>query len=360
MVGFIYIDTKEELAETAGKWNEISDLAIDIECENNLHHYGAYVSLIQISDGKENWIVDVLKLKEIKPLLEVLENPRVLKVFHDVSFDFRILNNEFHCRPRNIFDTLMAAQLLGKENIGLASLLEEYLHIKKEVKMQTADWTRRPLSSEMLSYAAKDVMYLVKLKDLLEEELKKKERLSWVKEEFEEIEKTEFIYKESDFWEISGMRQISPEQLGVFKKLFLLRSRLAKMVDRPVHFVISNRLMRQLAVDPPQNWEKLRGVHPIVRQNARQFEEAVSEGKKMPVFLPKKKRIFHSSQQKLFFEKLYELQAKAAEKIAIKGHLIINKEQMDKIVTERKTDCLRNWQKELLEKEGLDELLVKL
>ncbi|MBU0470484.1 MAG: HRDC domain-containing protein [Nanoarchaeota archaeon] len=353
MVNFIYIDTREELEKEAEKWTKADCLAIDLECENNLHHYGSYVSLIQISDGKNNWVVDVYKLKEIKPLIVVLENKNIQKIFHDVSFDFRILYNEFKCSPKNIFDTQVAALLLGKENIGLGYLLEEYFNIKKESRFQMADWTKRPLTSEMLSYAVKDVLYLIKLRDLLKAALKKKERLSWAEEEFEEIEKTVFTYKEQDYMGVRGVKELSPEQLSIFKQLFQLRKNLAEMVDKPVYFVISNKRLKELAISPSLDWTKVKGVHPIVRQNSVLLKKAVSEGREAPIKLEKNERKFHSAQQKQFFERLYELQKRIADKLEIKGHLVINKEQMGKIVHDNNLGGLREWQKVLLQKEGL-------
>ncbi len=352
MAHFTYIDTPAALEEAAKQWGLSADLAVDLECENNLHHYGAYLSLIQISNGLENWIVDVLALKEIKPIIAVFENKNVQKVFHDVGFDFRILFEQFSCRPKNIFDTQIAALLLGKENIGLGSLLEEYLSIHKEKKFQMADWTKRPISPAMLSYAVTDILYLLPLREILKKELKEKGRLSWAEEEFAVIEKTLFNYTEQDYLEVRGVKELSERQLGIFKQLFFLRKKMAQLVDRPVHFVISNKRLKELAADSSVNWNQLRGVHPIVRVKAELFREAVEKGKKEPVQLVKIKRKYSTVEEKEQFEKLYELQAKLAAKLKIKGHLIINKEQMNKIVFNHDCSCLQDWQKELLAEAG--------
>src|SRR3989344_6935139 len=136
MVDFTLIETLDALAAAAEVWEKEPEIAFDIECENNLHHYGTYITLFQVSTRNANWVVDVLALKMIDPLLHVLENPRVLKVLHDVSFDLRILHHQFQCRPQNLFDTQLAAMLLDKEKVGLGVLLEEYFHVKKESKYQ--------------------------------------------------------------------------------------------------------------------------------------------------------------------------------------------------------------------------------
>ncbi|MFC1723570.1 hypothetical protein ACFL0V_05510, partial [Nanoarchaeota archaeon] len=100
MVGYIYIDTPEKLASESKKWT--SDLGIDLECENNLHHFGEYIAIIQISNGKEHWVVDVLVLDDIKPVIRMLESTKIQKIFHDCNFDLRILDKQFGCKPKNI------------------------------------------------------------------------------------------------------------------------------------------------------------------------------------------------------------------------------------------------------------------
>ena len=351
MPSCIYVDTKEKLEQAAEEWKKSKVLAIDLECENNLHHYGAYISLIQISDNDHNWVIDVLEIKDIKALIKVLEDEDIEKIFHDVSFDFRILYDQFKCHPKPVFDTQIAALLLGKENLGLGALLEEYMGIKKESRFQMADWTRRPLSDSMLSYAIKDTLYLIKLKDFLTKELKEKGRFDWAQQEFRHIDDYNFEYHEQDFSDVKRVKELSPQQLGVFKNLFALRKKIAKMVDRPVHFIINNKRLRESAINPPE-WKKMRGVHPVVRQSASLFRKAMMEGKKEPVYLEKKERKFFSPAQKKFLEKLNETQKKTAEKLGIRGHLIVNKEQSI-MMANGDSSCLRKWQKEILEKAGM-------
>ena len=190
-----YIATKEDLNKATMHMAKQDVLAIDLECENNLHHYGTYISLIQVSCKDTDWIVDVLELKEIEPLLEILENKNIKKIFHDVSFDLRILHLQFNSRPKNIFDTQIGALLLGKNEIGLGSLLAEYYEVKKERKYQMADWTKRPLDEGMLSYATKDTKHLLPLYFDIKKELEKKGRWQWALQEAQYLEDSEMTYK---------------------------------------------------------------------------------------------------------------------------------------------------------------------
>jgi ribonuclease D len=344
---FTYITTPEQLQEACTIWQKEQELAIDLECENNLHHYGVYIALIQISTKKHHWIIDVLQLQKIDSLLKILKNPRITKIFHDISFDLRIIHYQYRCQPKKIFDTQVAALLLGKEEIGLGALLENYFEIKKERRFQMADWTKRPLNKDMLAYATKDTAYLIQLKALLKNELQKLDRLPWFIEEMCIIEERVWEYQQGSYKDIRGFSTLSEKERSVAKHLFLLREKLAKKVDRPVHFVLNNKKLMEYAQHPPE-WKVVRGVHPIVRNKAHLFYEAVREGKKHKIVLPKKQYKRFTQQQKNYLEKLDQLRQTLAEKLHIKRHLLLNKEQMQQIVITRKTDNLRQWQLKLL------------
>lgn len=340
-----YITTNEQLAKAAQEWGEKKEIGIDIECENNLHHYGAYIALVQISTKTKDYVVDVLAVTEFSPLIEVLENSAIEKIFHDVGFDLRIIHKEFDCRPKNLFDTQIAALLLGKEKIGLDSLLEG-LGVKKEKKFQMADWTKRPLKKEMLEYAVKDTAYLIRLRDMLRKELEKKGRLAWVEEECNHVENNEWEYKEGGFFDLKGLQTLSGKERAVLKRLYALRDRLARKVDRPVHYIISTKRLVTLAQDPPKDWRRLHSVHPIVKRQARDFSDAVRKGRQEHVELPKKEKYRFAPADKLKLEKLGKLRNAIGEKLGIAGHLIMNKEQMQQMVLGK--NMLRKWQKELV------------
>lgn len=349
---FTYVDTQEKLRQACSELKEEKDIGIDFECENNLHHYGVYIALIQISSRKKNWIMDVIKLKEISGLSEIFSDEKILKVLHDVGFDLRILYTQFHCRPRNIFDTQIAAHFLGKEHLGLGALLEEYFSLKKESKYQKADWTKRPLTPGMLEYAIKDTTYLLELKDRLKEELKEKGRWEWVEEEFSLLERKDFSYQESDFLDRKGNRILSPQEKAIAQRLFELREKIAQTIDRPVHFVISNRIIQQVAKEKPTDldfWHKLKSVHPLVHKKAELFQKAVLLGMNEELSGEDKLRLRFTPQQKDRIEKINEIAADLANKLGLKKHLLINKEQVKEIVLNKNIDSLKHWQRKLFE-----------
>lgn len=348
---FIYVNDKESLNLMCEELKKEKSLGIDLECENNLHHYGSYISLIQISSRKKDWIVDVLVLKNIDPLITILKDDSIQNIFHDVSFDLRILNQEFDFVPKNIFDTQIAALLIGKKDIGLGALLQEYFNIEKECKFQMADWTKRPIKKSMLSYATKDSKYLIELRDLLKKELKELGRLSWVAEEFALIETQNLLQKEMAFDDIKGYHFLSDNERAILKRLFKLRNKLAKKVDRPVHFVMNTKKLKEIISDPPKNikqWETMTGVHPIVKRHAKEFFEEVEKGKTESITVPLKKKLYYNQDQKERLIVLEDLRAKIADKLHIERHLILNKDQIKDIIVNDNYDNLRNWQKKLI------------
>jgi len=350
-VDFFYITRDEELKQAALEWNEEKVLGIDLECENNLHHYGVYISLVQISSKDKHWIVDILQIENHQPLIKMFHDTEIEKIFHDFSFDLRVIAHQWDCHPKNIFDTQLAALFLGKAELGLGSLLEEYFQIKKEGKFQKADWTERPISMEMLSYATKDAKYLIPLKDKLVEELRKKERLTWLKEELAYLEKKGFTYKQGDFLDLRGASILSGKERSILKCLFEIRESLAKKVDRPSYFVMNNRKLLSLAQDPPnslESWKRIHGVHPIVKQDATEFFQAVKEASKVELKIPSPEHKKMTGLQKKQVHEL-NLQAEAlAAKYQIKKHLLLSKDQIRDIVLTGSYGSLRDWQRKLL------------
>ncbi|MFZ2456379.1 MAG: HRDC domain-containing protein [Candidatus Altiarchaeia archaeon] len=357
MEDLIYVDSHAAMNAALNDWEGENVLGIDTECENNLHYFGTFISIIQVSSKDKNWIIDVLKLQQIEPVLSMLEDPGIVKIFHDASFDLMILYHQFRCRPQNIFDTQVAAQFLGKKELGLGALLAEYFGAKKENHFQMIDWTRRPLSRDMLSYAVGDTKYLLRLRDILSEELKNKDRVHWVDEEFKVIEEKGLAYEEKGYMEFPGNAFFTDRQRSVLKNLFDLRKEMAKTANKPAYYIISTKRMNELVKNPLvslDEWRNACGVHPIVRKNARLFHDAVQEGLKCEIKRPPVHRIHYTPMQSEHMKKLSEMREKAAAELGIPKHLLMSKEQMHEIAMTGHVSCLRNWQKELFSVDQTD------
>ncbi len=344
MVDYHYLTDSAHLAALSKALN-CPEIAVDVECENNLHRFGARLSLIQISVSKDTWIIDVVAMKDMSSLKGIFESESIQKVFHDVSFDLRILFHELGWKIRNIYDTQLAARFQGKEKIGLGSLLEEYFNIHKEHKFQRFDWLRRPLPAAVLDYAAKDTIYLLPLKRRLEQELQQRGRKQWVDEECYHLQEMDWSYHEQTYMDLGGIRSLSDVERGRVKALFALRQDLAKEVDRPSFMIFTNKQILEFAKSPPASWHHLR-VHPLVKRNASLFQEAMR--KAQPI--PRETAPRFTPEQKQGIDQLLEARDAIAQNITLAPSLLISIEEVHKVVCRKSISTLRPWQKVLLEK----------
>lgn len=351
---FTLIDDEDKLKKCVNELKKNNIIGIDIECENNLHHYGVRVAIIQISTEKINYIVDTIILKDISLLKEVFEDKSIKKIFHDVSFDLRMLKTEYDFNVKNIYDTQIASSFLGNTQIGLAELLQKYFNVHKEHKFQMADWSRRPLSKEHLSYAINDTKYLIQLSIILDKELEKMGRLSWVYEELKNLESKDWNYNQGTFFNIRGIKSLTDKERAIAYELYEVREKLAKKVNRPTHFIFSNKRMLEFSTKPLlklEQWQKLNGVHPITKQRAKEFLTATLIGKNKELKIEKTLRKKYSQKQIELFTQINDAKDKISEKLNLAKHLIVNKEQAKEIALSNSLDCLSNWQKELIKKE---------
>ena len=250
-----------------------SRLAIDIEADS-LYHYYEKVCLIQISTDRETYILDPLEIQEVAELAPLMANPSVEKVFHAASYDVYCLRRDYGFAFANIFDTHIAAQLLGYEFLGLSALMEQILGIYHSKRRQRDDWSHRPLDPEQLEYAAMDTHHLLRLRDALEAELREKARLEWAQEEFEIAASAERPEKEFDtegFRRIKGSRDLSLQDQVVLRALYLVRDKMARIMDVPPFKVLNNSVLLELVRRPPASPREMFNRPGISYRVARRF-----------------------------------------------------------------------------------------
>lgn len=184
-----YLSSPEEADNFLASIEDVPAVAVDTEGAS-FHRFVDRIYLLQLSTRSLTAILDPLTIGKPDRLGRLLEDERVEVVFHDADYDLRLLHQDYGWRPSHLFDTRVAAQLLGIRAFGLAALLERYFGIKLEKKHQRADWSMRPLPQDMLDYAAQDTMYLLDLRDRMRAELDEAGRGEWAREEFQRLEGT--------------------------------------------------------------------------------------------------------------------------------------------------------------------------
>src|SRR5437879_115099 len=151
-------------------------VAVDTEADS-LHAYPEKVCLIQISTASGDELIDPLAQVDLDPLLDALSGHEL--IMHGADYDLRLLIRHHRFVPSSIFDTMLAARLLGLSQFSLGHLVEKYLGVKLEKGAQKANWALRPLTEKMERYARNDTHHLKPLADKLRDELQAKSRLAW-------------------------------------------------------------------------------------------------------------------------------------------------------------------------------------
>jgi ribonuclease D len=253
-----WIETLPRLEGVARILGQAKIIGVDLEADS-LYHYFEKVCLIQIATESASYVLDPLALRDLSALHPVFSNPRIRKVFHGADYDIRSLYRDFRLEVENLFDTQLACKFLGLRESGLEALLRSRFHVELNKKYQRADWSQRPLSPEMLEYAAIDGMYLIPLARMLEKELEEKSRLSWVEEECLFLSKVRFTLPNHDplYLKVKGAFLLDPRSLAVLEALLEFREAQAQKSDLPPFKVLRNEPLLELAMKKPLRLEEL-------------------------------------------------------------------------------------------------------
>ncbi len=282
-----YLDTDAAVAAFLAGLGSTPRIALDTEGAS-FHKFIDRIYLIQLSTAERHAIIDPLPIAAPSLLGALLESPKVEIVFHDADYDLRLLHQDYGWQTRNIFDTRVAAQLLGITSFGLAALLEKYFGVKLDKKHQRADWSMRPLTQGMLDYAAQDTVHLLGLRDELAGQLKKKERWAWAEEEFRRAEGTRWTPEEpgTAFLRVKGARDLSRRELALLRELVIWRDALALKLDKANFRVVGNEVLLEAARLAPTDRDtitKIKGMpRGIAERYASEMLAAVARGVAVP------------------------------------------------------------------------------
>jgi ribonuclease D len=240
----------EELAES-----NINTIAIDIECEMNLHCYGEHLCLIQIYDQKNKILIDPLQFEkegELNSALKaIFESRNILKITYDVAGDASLIEKLYGIKFRSVFDLRPAVQLLEYEKQSLTYILHEELSVPliAKKKFQTYNWMRRPIDSEALKYAISDVIYLFDLKDKLMEKIIAEGLLDKYMLMNLMAQNKEYVKPnpEDTYKKRQGYNKLSRIAKNRYKTVYDLRDKYAQKINKSPSVLISNNNLLPLA-----------------------------------------------------------------------------------------------------------------
>jgi ribonuclease D len=241
------IDSDQKLAAFLPVLRAAGWVAVDTEADS-LHAYPEKVCLIQISTVSGDKLVDPLARLNLDPLLDALSGHEL--IMHGADYDLRLLRKHHEFVPSAIFDTMLAARLLGVRQFGLSHLVEKYLGVKLEKGPQKANWAMRPLTERMERYARNDTHYLKPLADRLKAELEAKARLTWQQESCAWLIQDSTTQRPPDMesvWRIKGSHLLERPALAVLRELWQWRETEAVGANKPPFFVMSHQALVEIA-----------------------------------------------------------------------------------------------------------------
>ncbi len=265
------IERPEEVAALTDHLSGASSFALDCEAAG-FHRYSDRLCLLQITVGETDFIVDPLAFDPAEALRAPIQDPETRLLMHGGDYDLRLLDRDLGLRARGIFDTQVAASLIGEESLGLSALLEKYLSVKLAKKYQRADWAKRPLPAEMLDYAASDTRYLATLAQVLSDKVDELGRTEWVAEEFELLEGVSWDAEEGPVDLVAKVKlakDLSPRVLERLRAALEWRDEAARTMDRAPFRVADDRTLILLACEPPATVDALAGTKGMSRSLAR-------------------------------------------------------------------------------------------
>lgn len=357
----LYIDTRQAADDFLADISGVREIAVDTEGAS-FHRFIDRIYLLQITTRERSAIIDPLPIGMPEALGEILQDPEVEVVFHDADYDLRLLHQDYGWHVNRIFDTRIAAQLLGIKAFGLAALLEQFFGVKLDKKHQRADWSLRPLTQGMLDYAAQDTRHLLDLRDELKVKLEKLGRWEWAREEFDRLEGTKWEEDDASlsFLRIKGARDLSRRELALLRELVPWRDSVAKEVDRATFRVMGNEVLLEIARTAPRTVRELSTLKGMPRgildRGAHAILEAVQRGlavadEQLPKF-PRSPRWEREDDFDARVTKLKSVRDAAATKLNLDPGVLCSRERLEAIARKKPTKVsdlddvpgLRRWQ----------------
>ena len=360
-----YLDTAAEVDRFLQTIADARELALDTEGAS-FHRFVDRVYLLQLSTRDQSAILDPLPIGAPELLGRLVESPEVEKVFHDADYDLRLLRQDYGWAVRNVFDTRIAAQLIGLRAFGLAALLERYFGMKLDKQFQRADWSQRPLTQGMLDYAAQDTRWLLDLRDRLRDELVRLGRLGWAQEEFARLENVRWEPEEAGdaYLRLKGARDLTRRELAVLGEVVRWRDAVAAELDRATFRVVGNEALFALARQQPTTREALAAVkgmpRGILERRGSDVLDAVRRGLAVPDDqLPRFPRAARWDRDPDFDDRVSRVKAvrdAAAERLDLDPGVLCSRDRLEAVARRNPSTLeelaampeLRRWQVDVL------------
>jgi len=333
-----YVDTPERAREAGLAIAAADTIAVDCEAAG-YHRYSDRLCLVQLSTPSRTFVLDPLAV-DLRPQLQGLEDPRRRIMMHGAAYDLRLLRRDLGIRVAHLVDTQVQAGLLGEPAVGLQALLERHLGIRVSKKFQKADWARRPLSNEMVEYAAGDTRHLHRLAAILGERLREVGRASWAEEEcaclVRNASSPETPGPPADpVTRFRAARRLSPRAVTALRAVIGWRDAVARDLDRAPFRVASDAALLEVVVSSPASLHQLAHVNGfparLARTRGKSLLRVLEDVDRLPAAelspypSPARKRSRPSPDEEATFERLKAARNRVADELALdRGRVMAN------------------------------------
>jgi len=348
-----YIDTIEQLAVLCEQINREPWIALDTEFLREKTYYPKFC-LLQIATP--DWVacVDPLALPDLKILFEAIYNPKIVKVFHSSRQDLEIFYQLTGQLPEPVFDTQVAAPLLGfQDNPGYAMLVSSFLNINLNKAHTRADWSKRPLSEAEIQYAADDVIYLCRIYQIIIQKLSALGRADWLKQDFIDLTNPDLyrIQPDKAWYKIKGKNKLTGKQLSIVQSLAEWREKTAQSENRPKNWLLRDESIFDLAKLQPETVSELALVRSIneriVNRYGTMLCQLITEAKNRPPIPLKEKNRFakKTQQQEAILDILTAIVRLRAEENSLNPMILASRKDLETLLIEADESCplLHGW-----------------
>jgi ribonuclease D len=330
----VYIDHDSDFLNLVEQLSKESLIAVDTE-SNSLYAYRERVCLVQLSTRSADYILDPLRIADLSPLGKLLADPKIEKVFHAAEYDLICLKRDYGFTLVNLFDTMVAARIIGHKFVGLNRLLAEYMEVDADKSHQRDDWGARPLSDEGLRYAQMDTHYLPLLRDIMLSQLEEKGLLVEARETLIEACDVPVVVNEFDpdgYWRIGIPNDLTRRQMAILREVYLLRDRLARERDCPPFKVFNDQVLLAMSENAPGTLNDLHRIKGMSTQQVRRYGrvliQAVERGKRSSLPFPPPRPPDLDPDVVERFTVLREWRKLRAEQRGVESDVIISKEAL--------------------------------
>ncbi len=355
-----YIDKPEQLSDLCKRILEESWIALDTEFLREKTYYPKFC-LLQIATPEWVVCIDPIALSDLSELFSAINDPSITKVLHSCRQDLEIFYQLTGKVTTPVFDTQIAAPLLGfQENPGYAMLVSSFLNVNLSKVHTRTDWSVRPLSEAQIQYAADDVIYLCKIYQMICQQLEELGRLSWLKKDFELLNNTE-LYQISpvNAWlKVKAKNRLTGKQLSIVQSLTEWREKTAQKEDRPKNWLIRDDLLLELAKQQPETVAELAKVPGMNERSVRRYGKVICQliadaMKKSPIPLDDKaKNTKKTQKQEAVLDVLTAIVRIRADENSLNPVILASRKDLEKLLfDEEENPLLLGWRYNMVGRE---------